>query len=71
MHYFYFFSQATVARRREELGLKGSGAITKALPLEVRRQLILDQLSKDPTSQSGPSTIQANIHLDTGIKLTR
>ena len=66
MCYFYFFSQATVACQCEESGLEGSGAISKALLLEVQHQLILNQLSKDPTSQSGPSTIQANIHLDTG-----
>ncbi|KAF8813243.1 hypothetical protein BYT27DRAFT_7251129 [Phlegmacium glaucopus] len=58
-------SSRTVVCHRKSYGLLGSGATTCALPLPEKRQLVLDQLAKDPTSKQGPKTIGE------GIVLTR
>lgn len=58
-------------RRRQELGLTGSGATTRKISLPEKRQLIVDQLAKDPSSHRGPKTVQANILYETGVNLTR
>lgn len=68
---FMVFSSATVSRRRERYGLKGSGATTRELPLQTKRQLVLDQMAKDPTSRQGPKTIKEGIVFGEGIHLTR
>jgi hypothetical protein len=65
------FSEATVARRRKALGLKGSAATTKATPDAVKRQLVLDQMAKDPTGMQGPRTIKEGIAHDTGESVSR
>jgi len=64
-------SEATISRRRKALGLLGSGTATRVTPAVVKRQMVLDQMSKDPTSRQGPKTIQEGILFDTGISLTR
>ncbi|RDB20146.1 hypothetical protein Hypma_013119 [Hypsizygus marmoreus] len=64
-------SESTVARRRRELGLRGSGRTTQELPDSVKRQLVLDQLAKDPTGKIGAATVKTRIFRDTGIDLTR
>ncbi|KAH7903949.1 hypothetical protein BJ138DRAFT_1019807 [Hygrophoropsis aurantiaca] len=64
-------SEATITRRRQALGLHASGATTKTMSDTIKRQLILDQMAKDPTSHQGPRIIKENIALDTGIHLTR
>ncbi|KAF8219146.1 hypothetical protein L208DRAFT_1342933, partial [Tricholoma matsutake] len=63
-------SATTVAHRRGQYGLKGSGWTTKELPLPVKRQLVLDKMAKDPTSRKGPKTIIEGIGLTQGIHLT-
>ncbi|KAK7690805.1 hypothetical protein QCA50_005905 [Cerrena zonata] len=64
-------SQRTVARRLKDLGLKGSGATTREMPLPQKRQLVLDQLAVDPSSRRGPRMIKEYITHDTGLHLTR
>ncbi|KAF9461875.1 hypothetical protein BDZ94DRAFT_791699 [Collybia nuda] len=64
-------SEATVTRRRKDLGLLGSGTATRITPEIVRRQLVVDQMSKDPSSSAGPRTVRERIAFDTGILLTR
>lgn len=64
-------STTTVARRRAKYGLMGSGRTTKELPLPVKRQLVLDEMAKDPTSRKGPKTIIEGIGLTKGVHLTR
>ncbi|KIJ42543.1 hypothetical protein M422DRAFT_254322 [Sphaerobolus stellatus SS14] len=64
-------SPSTVARRLRKLGLRASGAMTQALPESTKRQLILNELDKDPTSRKGPPTIKDEIRQNTGIHLTR
>ena len=66
-----FRSEATVARRRKKIGLRGSGLTTKALPGLVKRQLVLDQMGHDPTSRQGPRLIKEGILYNTGVNLTR
>ena len=63
-------SSRTIARRRKTYGLLSSGATTRALPLPEKRQLVLDQLAKDPTSKQGPKTISEGIILNKGVHLT-
>ncbi|TFK78072.1 hypothetical protein K466DRAFT_507789, partial [Polyporus arcularius HHB13444] len=62
---------ATITRRRKLLGLKGSGATTRALPETEKRQLILDQMAKHPTRGLGPRRMKEAIALDSGVQLTR
>ena len=69
--FFNSCSERTVARRLKDLGLKGSGATTRDMPLSQKRQLVLDQLANDPSSQKGPRMIKELITHDTGVHLTR
>lgn len=64
-------SESTIVRRRKQYGLLGSGATTRAMPLPEKRQLVLDELAKDPTSRRGPKTVGEGIVLNTGVHLTR
>ena len=41
------------------------------LPNTVKRQLVLDQMSKDPERRKGPRLVKAAIARETGIHLTR
>jgi hypothetical protein len=66
-----FHSSATVARRRKNYNLKGSGKTTSELPLPVKRQLVLDEMAEDPTSRKGPKTIMEGIGFKKSIHLTR
>lgn len=53
------------------LGLFGSSVATARLPDEVKMQLILDQMARDPLARQGPNSVKEGILFDTGIKLTR
>ena len=64
-----FCSEATVARRRKALGLLGSKSATHNALNLVKRQLVLDQLAKDPSGQTGPRLICEDIVFYTGIFL--
>lgn len=66
-----FYSEATVARRRKNLGLLGSRSATRDTSDLLKRQLVLDQLAKDPSGRKGPRLIRESIVFDTGIPLTR
>ncbi|EDR05063.1 uncharacterized protein LACBIDRAFT_330157 [Laccaria bicolor S238N-H82] len=63
--------EASVAKQLKAVGLTGSGATTKQLPANVKRQLILDQMAQDPAGRQGPSTVKEAIAWNTGIHLTR
>ena len=60
-----------MTRRKQKLGLKGSGATTKVLPESVKRQLLLKQMAKDPTGKQGPRTIKEGIAHDKGVHIMR
>jgi hypothetical protein len=64
-------SDTTVKRRRKALGLRGSGATTKAMDLRTSEQLVLHQMSNDPAQRQGVRTIQAKVAFETGQHLTR
>ena len=64
-------SEATVARRLRKLGLFASGLTTKRMPNTEKRQYVLDQMAKDPTSKQGPGTIKEGIANKHGVHLTR
>ncbi|KAH8093899.1 hypothetical protein BXZ70DRAFT_369379 [Cristinia sonorae] len=64
-------SPRTVVRRRSELGLKASGRTTRELSENEKRQLLLDQLAKDPGRTRGPRTIKEAIANETSVHLTR
>jgi len=64
-------SDSTVARRRRELGLKASHLMTKEVSDTLKRQLVLDQMAKDPAGKLGPRKIKVRIFQDSGIDLTR
>lgn len=66
-----FYSSATVARRRKALGLMGSRTTTRETPETVRRQMVFDQMTKDPSRMRGPRTNVENILADTGLRFTR
>ena len=65
------YSASTVKRRRKELGLTGSGATTKSLPMNEREQLVLDAMDRDPARHQGVRAIQQNIAYYDGKHLTR
>jgi hypothetical protein len=64
-------SEATISRRRKALGLLGSHTATRETPDLVKRQLVLDQMAKDPNSRRGPKTVREGILFETGTLLTR
>lgn len=64
-------SEASVARRWKTLGCTAAGKTTKAMPESDKRQLVLDQLEKDPSNRKGPKSIKKAIAFDTGVHLTR
>ena len=64
-------SEATVTRRKQKLGLKGSGTTTKELSETVKRQMLLKQMAKDPMGKQGPCTIKEAIAHDEGIHITQ
>jgi hypothetical protein len=53
------------------LGLSGRRVTVRNTPALVQRQMVLDQLAKDPAGGQGPRTIRKNIIHDTGVSLTR
>ncbi|THH28616.1 hypothetical protein EUX98_g5570 [Antrodiella citrinella] len=64
-------SGSTIVRRRRELGLKGSGRTTREMSENEKRQLLMDQLAKDPGRTRGPRTIKEAIAHETSVHLTR
>jgi hypothetical protein len=71
LHFTRDTSERSIARRRKEFGLLGSGKTTEMLSEPVKKQLVLDQLAKDPLGNHGPRTVKEGIAFDTGIHLTR
>ena len=69
--HYILHSTATITRRKRKLGLKGCSATTKSIPDVVKRQMVLDQMAKDPTGMQGPRTVKEGIAHDTGEKITR
>ena len=61
----------TVKRRRKALGLTGSGATMRAMPLQTAEQLVVAQMDKDPAKRHGVRTIQHKIAFNEGVHLTR
>lgn len=70
MHH-WAYSAITVRRRRKNLGLMGSGTTTRTIPDGQKRQLIFDQMAKDPSRNRGPAMVKEAIAKDEGIHLTR
>jgi len=64
-------SAATVTRRRRFLGLHGSRTTSRTLPVTTKRQLILDQMAKDPTRRQGPDSIKERIAFEQGVHISR
>lgn len=61
----------TITRRRLELGLKGSGRTTREMSDAEKRQLLMDQLAKDPSRTRGPRAIKEAIAHEASVHLTR
>lgn len=64
-------SESTIVRRKKKLGLRASRLTTLELSYDVKRQLVLDQMAKDPKGLIGPRTVKQGIFKDTGVQLTR
>ena len=64
-------SESSISRRKRKLGLKASHLTTLELDVNVKRQLILDQMAKDPKGRLGARMVKQGILRDTGIHLTR
>ena len=65
------FSESTISRRKRKLGLRASHLTTLELDSAVKRQLILDQMAKDPKGRLGARMVKRGILRDKGIHLTR
>ena len=73
--HFYFLliwwsSEATVTCCWRLLDLYGSWTTTHALPVTVKCQLILDQMSKDPARCQGLDLIKEGIAFDQGVHIS-
>ena len=64
-------SARTVVCHHKDYGLLGSGAMTWAMPLPEKHQLVLNQLAKDPTNRQGPKTIGEGIVFNKVVHLSR
>ncbi|KAF8801594.1 hypothetical protein BYT27DRAFT_7174067 [Phlegmacium glaucopus] len=64
-------SESSISRRKRKLGLKASHLTTLELNVTVKRQLILDQMAKDPKGRLGARMVKQGILRDGGIHLTR
>ncbi|OSX64400.1 hypothetical protein POSPLADRAFT_1045457 [Postia placenta MAD-698-R-SB12] len=64
-------SPTNIDRHRKKLNLRGSKVTTRSLSDVQKRQLVLDQMVKDPTRRQGPQIIKEGILFDTGLNLTR
>jgi len=65
-----YTSAATITRCKQKLGLKGSSVTMKSIPDIVKRQMVLDQMAKDPTRMQGPRTVKKGIAYNTGEQIT-
>jgi hypothetical protein len=65
------YSAATVKRRRKALGLKGSRAKEKSMPLTECEGLVLQQLDQDPSNRQGVRTIMHKVAHNSGVHLSR
>ena len=65
------FSAASIGRCHKKIGLKGSGLTTRETPDIVKRQLVLDEMAKDPNRKCGPRIVKENIARTKGVHLTR
>jgi hypothetical protein len=64
-------SPVSIQKCRKRIGLKGSRITTRETPDNVKCQLVLDQMAKDPTRRSGPCVVTEDIVRKTGVHLTR
>ena len=64
-------SEWTISRQQQQFNLTSSSQTMAELPENVKRQFVLDALSKDPMNQKGPPLIKEDIRLATGFDLTR
>jgi len=64
-------SPATIGRRWTELGLHASSKTDSALPLEVKRNLVVDEVLQDPAGLNGPRCVKREIARKHGIHLKR
>lgn len=64
-------SETTIGRALSAWGLKAAGATAKDVAPEDVRQLVIDEMAKDPNQRRGPRTIKEGIQLDTGVHLPR
>ncbi|KAL0577351.1 hypothetical protein V5O48_004634 [Marasmius crinis-equi] len=69
--YYIDISESSITRRKAIFGIQGSGAATKALGDTEKRQIVLDQMAKDPSRMQGPCTIKEGIAAEQEIHLTR
>jgi hypothetical protein len=65
-----FSSIAMITWYKCNLELKGSSTTTKSIPDVIKRQLILDQMAKDPIGMQGPHTVKEGIAYDTRENIT-
>ena len=59
--HYRLHSTAMITHRKRKLRLKGSSATTKSIPDVVKRQMVLDQMAKDPTGMQGPQTVKLGV----------
>jgi hypothetical protein len=63
-------SETSVKRWRKALGLHGSKSdFVKSLPANVKEQIVLKQLDKDPAQKQGLATIKVKVNFDQNICL--
>ncbi|KAF9073367.1 hypothetical protein BDP27DRAFT_1445014 [Rhodocollybia butyracea] len=62
---------ASVTRRKKYWGIQGSRVTTAAMPELNKRQLVFNEMAKDPNGKRGPRTVKEVIALETGVHLTR
>ncbi|KAE9390115.1 hypothetical protein BT96DRAFT_959865 [Gymnopus androsaceus JB14] len=64
-------SASSVTRHKRHWNIKGSRVTTAIMEELDKRQLVFDEMAKDPNAKRGPKTVKENIALISGVHLTR
>jgi len=65
------YSASSVTRHKRHWNIKGSRVTTAMMEELDKRQLVFDEMAKDPNAKRGPKTVKENIALISGVHLTR
>ena len=61
----------SIGRLWKEMGLGAAGATDRKLEVPIKTQMVLDEMSADPSRKAGPAGIKERIAHNQGVHLKR